>query len=69
MLNYPLVYDFFKNLIPTCCLICQQRQSTIICNLCVHKLTLERVSRKMYHLRKSKFYMGMQALYGCQMVL
>ena len=41
MLNYPLIYEFFKIFAPCACLICNQRQKNVICRFCLSLLNAE----------------------------
>lgn len=41
MLNYPLIFEFLKIFAPCACLICNQRQKSVICRLCLSRLYAE----------------------------
>ncbi len=46
MLNYPLIIEFLKIFAPCACLICNERQKSDICKLCLNSLYLEIRSKK-----------------------
>ena len=46
MLNYPLIFEFLKIFAPCACLICNQRQKSVICKYCLSSLYLELRSKK-----------------------
>jgi len=41
MLNYPLIFEFLKIFAPCACLICNQRQKSVICRFCLSRLYSE----------------------------
>ena len=41
MLNYPLIFEFLKIFAPCACLICNQRQKSVICRFCLDRLNSE----------------------------
>ena len=41
MLNYPLIFEFLKIFAPCACLICNQRQKSVICRFCLGRLNSE----------------------------
>jgi hypothetical protein len=46
MMNYPLIFEFLKIFAPCACLICNQRQKSVICKECLSRLFLELRSKK-----------------------